>query len=47
MTKDEIEIVRCALVQLLMKTEKEKKEIEGVIKKIDLFEKEKEIEVIE
>ena len=40
MTKEEIEIIRCALVQLLIKNQNEKKEIESIIAKIDSYEKE-------
>lgn len=43
MTKKEIEIIECALVQLLMNYKQEIKQIEEIIKKV----KKLEIEVIE
>ena len=43
MTKKEIEIIECALVQLLMNYKQETKQIEEIIKKV----KKLEIEVIE
>jgi len=42
MTKEEIEIIRCALVQLLIKHKEEEKQIETIINKLD-----EEIEVID
>lgn len=35
MTKEEIEIIRCALVQLLMKHKEEEKQIEQILKKLN------------
>lgn len=35
MTKEEIEIIRCALVQLLMKHKEEEKEVEQILKKLN------------
>lgn len=43
MTKDEIEIIRCALVQLLMKNKEEQKQIENIINKINEYEKNAEV----
>ena len=42
MTKEEIEIIRCALVQLLIKHKEEEKQIEQILKKLN-----DEIEVID
>lgn len=42
MTKEEIEIIRCALVQLLIRHKEEEKQIETIINKLD-----NEIEVID
>ena len=44
MTKDELEIIRCALVKLLMEKKVEQKEIESIIEKINNYEKEEVIE---
>lgn len=46
MTKEEIEIIRCALVQLVIKYKNEIKEVEAIISKLDNCEKNKEIEII-
>lgn len=35
MTKEEIEIIRCALVQLLMKHKEEEKQVEQILKKLN------------
>ena len=35
MTEEEIEIIKCALVQLLMKTKTEEKQIEKILDKLD------------
>ena len=43
MTKDEIEIIRCALVQLLVKSKEEQKQIESILNKIDEYEKNAEV----
>jgi len=43
MTKDELEIIKCALVQLLIKHKQEEKQIEAIIEKLDKYE----IEVID
>ena len=42
MTKEELEIIKCALVQLLIKHKEEEKQIETIINKLD-----DEIEVID
>lgn len=42
MTKEEIEIIRCALVQLLIQKKVEEKQIEEIIDKLD-----KDVEVID
>ena len=47
MTKNEIEIIRCALVQLMINYKNYIKEIEIIISKLDKGEEKKEIEIIE
>ena len=42
MTKEEIEIIRCSLVQLLIQKKVEEKQIETIIDKLD-----KDVEVID
>lgn len=43
MTKEELEIIKCALVQLLIQKQVEKKQIENILEKLKIYE----IEVIE
>ena len=43
MTKEEIEIIVCALAQLLVRNQEEKKQIEGILTKLEKLENIKEI----